>query len=80
LLRLAIARGHIAVRGIVVLCVAGLLAGCAASGVKVTEQQAQQFKVGTSTYTDVVSALGPPTTSTVASNGMRTAMYNYSAV
>jgi hypothetical protein len=67
-------------RGIVVFCVAGFLAGCAASGVKVTEQQAQEFKVGTSTYTDVVSALGPPTTSMVASNGTRTAMYNYKAV
>ena len=57
-----------------------LLVGCAASGVKVDEQQAQSFKVGRSTYSDVVAALGPPTTSTVASNGERTAAYDYSSM
>jgi hypothetical protein len=67
-------------RRIIVLCAFGLLAACAASGVKVTEEQAQQFKVGTSTYSDVVGVLGPPTTTSVSSDGTRTAMYNYSAV
>lgn len=59
---------------------AGLMAGCAASGVKVTEQQAEAFKVGTSTYADVVAALGEPTATSVASNGSRTAAYNYSSI
>ena len=63
-----------------VLCIAGLLAGCAASGVKVTEQQAQSFQVGKSTYNDVVTALGAPTQTTVASNGTRMAIYSYAAM
>lgn len=56
------------------------LAGCASAGVKVTEDQAAGFKVGQSTYADVVAALGAPTTTTTASNGMRTAVYAYSSV
>jgi hypothetical protein len=56
------------------------LAGCAATGVKVTEQQAQAFKVGTSTYADVVASLGAPTTTSLSSNGTRTAVYTYAAV
>jgi hypothetical protein len=63
-----------------VLSLSGLLAGCAASGVKVSEQQAQSFKVGASTYSDVIGALGNPTSTTVASNGTRTAAYNYSSI
>jgi hypothetical protein len=57
-----------------------VLAGCAASGVQVSEQQAQSFQVGRSTYGDVVNALGEPTTSTVIANGTRVAVYSYSAV
>ena len=55
------------------------LAGCAASGVQVSEQQAQSFRVGKSTYAEVVGQLGDPTTSTVDSTGNRVAMYSYSA-
>lgn len=65
---------------VLVICFAGLLVGCAASGVKVTEEQAQSFKVGVSTYSDVLASLGPPTSSTLASNGTRTAVYTYAAV
>ncbi len=61
------------------LC-AALLSSCAASGVKVSEEQAESFKVGRSTYSDVVSVLGPPTTTTLSSDGTRTAIYSYSAV
>jgi len=67
-------------RVLVVLGLFGLLAGCAASGVKVSEQQAESFKVGTSTYSDVVNALGAPTSTTVAAGGSRTAAYNYSSM
>jgi hypothetical protein len=63
-------------RAVIALCVAGFLAGCAASGVKVSEQQAEAFKVGSSTYNDVVAALGAPTTSTVTAM----AVYSYAAV
>lgn len=56
------------------------LAGCASTGVHVSEEQAQAFQVGRSTYADVVAALGEPTTSTVAANGTRVIVYSYSAV
>jgi hypothetical protein len=63
----------------VIMGVAGVLAACAASGVQVTEQQAQSFTVGKSTYSDVVGALGEPTTVTSSSNGNRVAIYSYAA-
>jgi hypothetical protein len=56
------------------------LTACAASGVQVTEQQAQSFQVGKSTYPEVVSALGQPTSVTSSSNGNRVAIYSYAAV
>jgi hypothetical protein len=56
------------------------LAGCAATGVKVSEEQAQSFQVGRSTYNDVVATLGAPTTTSVNSTGTRMAIYSYSAV
>ena len=34
----------------VAICLAMALSGCAATGVKVSEQQAEAFKVGASTY------------------------------
>ena len=70
-------------RRVTILCILGMtiaIAGCASSGVKVSEQQAEFFKVGTSTYSDVVAALGEPTSTTIASNGVRTAAYNYSSI
>jgi hypothetical protein len=67
-----------AVMGVMVF--AGFLSGCAAAGVQVTEQQAQAFQVGRSTYADVVSALGEPTSVTSSSKGGRVAVYAYSAV
>ena len=57
-----------------------VLGGCAASGVQVTEQQAQSFQVGKTTYPEVVAALGEPTTVNSSSTGNRTAVYSYSAV
>jgi hypothetical protein len=67
-------------RRVFVLGLLALLVGCASSGVKVSEQQAESFKVGSSTYADVVAALGEPTSNTVASNGTRTAMYTYASI
>jgi hypothetical protein len=58
----------------------GLLVGCAASGVKVSEEQAESFKAGTSTYNDVVATLGPPTSTTLNPDGTRIAAYNYASV
>jgi outer membrane protein assembly factor BamE (lipoprotein component of BamABCDE complex) len=56
------------------------IVGCAAAGVKVSEQQAQSFKVGGSTYNDVVATLGAPTTTTLNADGTRIAAYNYETV
>jgi len=67
-------------RVVIAFCLAGVVTGCAASGVKVSEQQAEAFKVGSSTYSEVVAALGEPTATTVAANGSRTAAYNYTSI
>jgi hypothetical protein len=64
--------------GVVVFAAA--LAGCASSGVQVTQEQAQSFQVGKSTYGDVVASLGPPTTTTMTSVGQKFAVYSYAAV
>jgi outer membrane protein assembly factor BamE (lipoprotein component of BamABCDE complex) len=56
------------------------LAGCAATGVKVSEEQAHSFQVGRSSYGDVVAGLGQPTSTTVTSGGTRVATYSYSAI
>src|SRR6476646_1370154 len=63
-----------------VVVMGGIMASCASSGVQVTAQQAQAFKVDTSTYSEVVAALGEPTSVTSSSNGNRVAVYSYSAV
>lgn len=68
------------VRLAVVLSIGTLIAGCAASGVQVSEQQMQSFQVGRSTYAEVVTALGEPTSNTVSSTGERMAIYSYAAV
>ena len=64
----------------IAIIAAGMLSGCAASGVQVTQEQAQSFQVGRSTYADIVGALGPPTTVTTIANGQRYAVYSYAAV
>jgi hypothetical protein len=59
------------------LATAFLLAGCASVGTKVSEQQAQSFQVGKSTYSDVVATLGNPTSTTTNSSGTKVAIYSY---
>ena len=67
-------------RWLVALGLSGLLVGCAASGVKVSEEQAQSFKVGSSTYNDVVAAIGAPTSTTLNADGSRIAAYSYTSI
>jgi hypothetical protein len=67
-------------RWMLALGLSGLLVGCAASGVKVSEQQAESFKVGTSNYNDVVATLGAPTSTTLNADGTRVASYNYTQI
>lgn len=61
-------------------CAALALCGCAASGVQVSEEQAQSFQIGRATYSEVVNTLGAPTVTTTQSNGARIAVYSYAAV
>lgn len=56
-----------------VLCVAG----CAATGVKITADQLQELRKGETTLQQVESRLGPPTTRTVAADGTISLMYIY---
>jgi hypothetical protein len=58
---------------------AGLVAGCVSTGVKVSEQQATSFEVGKATYQEVVAKLGEPTTNTLSSDGTRVIAYSFSA-
>jgi hypothetical protein len=67
-------------RWIFALGLSGLLAGCATSGVKVSEQQAESFKVGTSTYNAVIATLGQPTATTMNTDGTRIAAYSYASI
>lgn len=53
------------------------LSGCAATGVKVSDEQASSFVVGQSKEADVVSRLGPPTTRSRNSDGTVVLQYVY---
>lgn len=57
-----------------------LLSGCASSGVQVTQEQAQSFQPGRSTYSEVIGALGQPTTISTSSTGQKVAVYSYASV
>lgn len=63
---------------IAVFSAALILAGCAASGVKVTDDQLSQFKEGQTTKQEVIAALGQPTTSMRNADGTTLLMYTYS--
>ena len=60
---------------IAVFALAGALAGCVSAGTQVTEQQAQQFKKGETTESQVIAKLGRPTSTTVKANGTRIDTY-----
>lgn len=58
-----------------ILLVATLVAGCAASGVQVSERAALQFKEGVTTESEIVQTLGKPTSVYVA-QGIRVISYS----
>ena len=64
-------------KNLAILACAAILAGCVASGVRVTEEQARQFERGKSTYTEVLTKLGQPNSTVALSNGMRVISYSY---
>lgn len=54
-----------------------LIAGCAASGVKVSDQQLSQLQKGQTTRSELISKFGKPTTQSRNSDGTRTVIYNF---
>ena len=54
-----------------------LLAGCAATGVQVKEEQLAEFEKGKTTIQDVIAKLGQPTRNTLLPDGSRTLTYTY---
>lgn len=62
-----------------VCLLAAALAGCAASGVKVTDSHLAAFKEGETTEAQVIAALGQPTTRMRMPDGTVIIVYAYSA-
>jgi hypothetical protein len=60
-----------------VLFTALALTACASTGVNVTDQQVQSFHKGSTTYAEVASRLGPPSSVTSMADGSRIAIYSY---
>jgi hypothetical protein len=54
-----------------------VLTGCAASGVKVNQADLLTFQPGVATCTQVLERFGPPTSSTVTSQGTKRFVYAY---
>ena len=54
------------------------LAGCATSGREISANQMNAMEKGKTTYSEVVQRLGKPTVDTVAADGNRTTLYNFS--
>jgi hypothetical protein len=55
----------------------GILAGCVSGGIKLTDDQINQFTVGQSTVQDVETALGKPTIARRFSDGSQSVTYEY---
>jgi hypothetical protein len=62
-------------RLIIAVCLAGVLAGCASSGTKVTQAQVSAFQTGKTTEAEVIAALGAPNSASVLSDGSRIDVY-----
>ena len=63
-----------------ILCaavLAAVLAGCASSGVQVTEEQTSKFVKGKTTRSEVIQSLGPPGSQTKVSDGTTLISYTY---
>ena len=65
-------------RGASVCAVAAILAGCAATGVMVTDDQIAQFKTGESTEPQVIAALGQPSMRMRLADSSTMLVYTYS--
>ena len=64
-------------RKICAVALAGSLAGCMSSGVKVDQNKVTSLKPGTTTCAEAVALLGKPTNSSLQSDGTRSYQYVY---
>lgn len=63
----------------VLLSAALLAAGCASSGVEVSQQTVQSFQKGVATQSDILAKLGAPTTKASLSDGRSVWVYSFAA-
>ena len=54
-----------------------ILTGCVSAGVKVDENNLAAFEKGKTTYSEVITGLGQPTTNTMLPDGRRMLMYSW---
>lgn len=64
-------------RALVVIGVVLVLAGCASNGSRIDEQQVKQIVKGETTYEEMVSRFGNPTSQSFTSEGNLQAMWYY---
>ena len=65
-------------RGFIILTAALFLTSCgSSSGTKIDAAQMSQFKIGVTTYDQVVQALGPPASTVQKSDGTRALVYSH---
>lgn len=65
------------IKGILCIGSAILLGGCMSVGVQISQEQLSGFSKGKTSYEEVVSKLGRPTTLSTNSNGSKIAVYSY---
>jgi hypothetical protein len=63
---------------VLIIASALTLSACVATGKKVTQERVAQFKIGQTTYQEVIAELGSPTDSMLHSDGRRSISYFYS--
>jgi hypothetical protein len=63
---------------VLVIATALTLTACVSTGKKVTQEKVAKFKIGQTTYQEVIAELGQPTDSTLHSDGRRSISYFYS--
>lgn len=62
---------------VILLICTMLLAGCVTAGVKVNEANLARFEKGRTTYGQILTGLGIPTTNTLLPDGRRMLMYTW---
>lgn len=69
--------GRKMLKEVTTLALIAALTGCVSVGTKIDQSRVQQLQKGTTTYTEAVASLGPPTAVTVTNEGKKIAVYSY---